>query len=109
MTNKDNSIDGTSETHAKALAKERSEVKGREREHLTKVGIGNDDNKDDNDENYDENYDNGAAASDYEVAGGGADVTGGSNVVRDRDEYGFGGHGNGEGNNDDDHVGDSVF
>ena len=41
--------------------------------------------------NYDENYDNGAAASDYEVGGGGADVAGGSNVVRDRDEYGFGG------------------
>ena len=99
MTNKDDSIDGTIETLVKGLTKEGSEMKGRQREDLTDVGgsghfatdnhgydIDNDDNKDDN---YD-NYDDGAAASDYEVGGGGADVTGG--------------HGNGEGNDDDDHV-----
>ena len=72
MTNKDDSIIGTIETLVKGLTKERSEVKGRQREHLTDVGgagriaadnhdydIGNDDNKDDNDDNYDD----GAAAS----------------------------------------------
>ena len=36
--------------------------------------------------------------------GGGADVTGGNDGVSDGDEYGIGGHGNGEGNDDDDHV-----
>lgn len=76
MTNKEAPIDGgggTIETHAKGLTKEGSEVKGRQREHLTYVGgaghlatdnhgndIGKDDNKDDNDDDYDD----GGAASD---------------------------------------------
>ena len=103
MTNKDDSIDGTIETLAKGLTKEGNEVKGRRREHLTDGGgaghfatdnhdydIGSDDNKDDN-------HNDGAAASDYEVGAGGADVAGGSNSVGDGDEYGVSGHGNSEG------------
>ena len=113
MTNKDDSIDGTSETLVKGLTKEGRQVKGRQCEHLADVGatdhfatdnhdydIGNDKNKDGNDDNYDD----GAAASDYKVGGGGADVTGGNDGVGDGDEYGIGGHGNAEGNDDDDHV-----
>ena len=38
MTNKDDSRDGTIETLAKGLTKNESEVKGRQREHLTDVG-----------------------------------------------------------------------
>lgn len=113
MSNKDDSTDGTIETIAKDLTKEVSELKGRQRENITDVGgtgpfatdnhdndIGSDDNKDDNDDNYDD----GGAVSDYEVAGSGADVAGGNDGVGDGDEYGIGGHGNGEGNVDDDHV-----
>ena len=111
MTNKDDSLDGTIATLVKGLTKEGSELKGRRQEHLTDVGgtghiaadnhdydVGNDDNKDDN-------YDDVAAASDYNGVGeGGADVTSGNDSVGDGDEYGIGGHGDGEGNDDDDHV-----
>ena len=111
MTNKDDSIDGTIETLAKGLTKEGSDLKGRQREHLTGIGgaghfatdnHGNDnnDNEDDNDDEY-QYDDGGAAASDYEVGGG---VAGGNDGVGDGDEYGIGGHSNGESKDDDDHV-----
>lgn len=113
MTNKDGSIDRTTETLAKDLTEEGGKLKLRQRENITDVGgaghfttdnhdnvIGSDDNKDDNDDDYDD----GGAASDYEVAGSGGDVSGGNDGVGDGDVYGIGGHGNGEGYDDDDHV-----
>ena len=116
MTNEDDSIDGTIETLAKGQTKEGSEVKGRQREHLTDVGgaghfatnnHGNDIDNDDNGDDNDDNYDDGGGASDYEVGGGGAGVTGGNDGVGDGDGYGVGGQGNGEGDDDDVVVDDS--
>ena len=84
-TNKDDSIDGTIETLAKGQTQEGSEVKGCQREHLTDVeGDGHfaTSNHGNDNENYDnENYDDGGGASDYEVCGGAAGVTGGNDGV----------------------------
>ena len=116
MTNEDDSIDGTIETLAKGQTKEGSEVKGRQQEYLTDVGgaghfainnHGNDIDNDDNEDDNDDNYDDGRGASDYEVGGGGAGVTGGNDGVGDGDGYGVGGQGNGEGDDDDVVVDDS--
>ena len=69
MANKDDSIDGTIETLAKGLTKKGSEVKGRQREHVTDVGGAGEFATDSHGNAIDDDYDDGGAASEYKVGG----------------------------------------